>query len=102
MFFLTYIQGPLINEWVIALSRWLNRQIQNGVLDTQEDLWMEVAHAFTRRFANTLEKERAQAELKRGIKMKDGDIDAYVANFEQLARKTGYQHDTTQTLDLFT
>ena len=57
MFFLTYIQGPLVNEWVVALSRWLNCQIQNGVPDTQEDLWTEVARAFMRRFANTLEKE---------------------------------------------
>src|SRR5260370_22239723 len=102
MFFLTYIQGPLVNEWVVALSRWLNRQIQNGVPDTQEDLWTEVARAFMRRFANTLEKERAQAELKRGIKMKDGDIDMYVAHFEQLARKAGYRLNTPQTLDLFT
>ena len=64
MFFLTYIQGPLVNEWVIAVSRWLNRQIQNGIADDNEDLWTEVAVAFIRRFANTLERERAQAELK--------------------------------------
>ena len=57
---------------------------------------------FTRHFANTLERERAQAELKRGIKMKDGDIDAYVANFEQLAQKAGYRLDTPQTIDIFT
>src|SRR5260370_499582 len=61
MFFLTYIQGPLVNEWVVALSRWLNRQVQNGVPDTQEDLWTEVARTFMQRFTNTLEKERAQA-----------------------------------------
>ena len=34
--------------------------------------------------------------------MKDGDIDAYVANFEQLARKAGYRLDTLQTIDIFT
>ena len=102
MFFLTYIQGPLINEWVIAVSRWLNRQIQNGIADDNEDLWTEVAVTFTRCFANTLERERAQAELKQGIKMKDGDIDMYVANFEQLARKAGYCLDTLQTIDIFT
>ena len=102
MFFLTYIQGPLINEWVIAVSCWLNRQVQNRIADDNEDLWTKVAVAFTRRFANMLERERAQAELKRGIKMKDGDIDAYVANFEQLAWKAGYCLDTPQTIDIFT
>ena len=34
--------------------------------------------------------------------MKDGDIDAYVANFEQLTRKAGYHLDTPQTIDIFT
>ena len=34
--------------------------------------------------------------------MKDGDIDTYVANFEQLARKAGYCLDTPQTIDIFT
>ena len=34
--------------------------------------------------------------------MKDGDIDSYVANFEQLAWKAGYWLDTPQTIDLFT
>ena len=102
MFFLTYIQGPLVNEWVIAVSHWLNRQIQNGIADDNEDLWTEVTVAFTRCFTNTLGRERAQAELKRGIKMKDGDIDMYVANFEQLARKAGYRLDTPQTIDIFT
>ena len=102
MFFLTYIQGPLVNEWVIAVSRWLNWQIQNGIADNNEDLWTEVAVAFTRRFANVLERERAQVELKQGIKMKDGDIDTYLANFEQLAQKAGYRLDTPQTINIFT
>src|SRR5258708_31406477 len=34
--------------------------------------------------------------------MKDGDIDAYITNFEQLAQKAGYQLDTPQTINLFT
>ena len=34
--------------------------------------------------------------------MKDGDIDTYVANFEQLARKAGYRLDTPQTINIFT
>ena len=34
--------------------------------------------------------------------MKDGDIDAYVTTFEQLARKAGYPLDSDLTLDFFT
>jgi len=42
MFFLTYIKGPLVNEWVVTVSRWLNRQIQGGTTNTDKRLWGEV------------------------------------------------------------
>ncbi len=38
MFFLTYIKGTLVNEWVITDSRWLIRQIQGGIPTTDERL----------------------------------------------------------------
>jgi len=44
----------------------------------------DVAMSFTRRFANNLEKENAQALLKKGIKMTGEDIDMYVVQFEEL------------------
>ena len=102
MLFLTYIQGNIVNEWIVAMSRWLNCQIAGGIHDDNEDLWRVVDDAFRHRFSNTLERETAQAELKKGIKMKDGDIDAYVTTFEQLARKAGYPLDSDLTLDFFT
>ncbi|KAH9011279.1 hypothetical protein EDB85DRAFT_2160181 [Lactarius pseudohatsudake] len=76
MIFLTYIRGSRVNEWLIAISRWLNRQVsQEGVLDTNPWLWTQVLLTFNQRLTDTLEKERVQATLKKGIKMRDGDID---------------------------
>jgi len=34
--------------------------------------------------------------------MKDGDINVYVAQFEELARMAGYHLDEPQTIDTFT
>jgi len=102
MFFLTYIKGMLVNEWVVTVSRWLNCQIQGGIPTTNERLWGEVVQSFTQRFANNMEKEEAQAQLRRGIKMKDGDIDAYIVQFEELAQMAGYRLDEPQTIDTFT
>src|SRR6266702_6058626 len=48
-----------------------------------------------------MEKEDAQAQLRKGIKMKDGDINAYVAQFKELARMAGYRLDEPQTIDTF-
>src|SRR6266702_7378819 len=36
MFFLTYIKGMQVNEWVIAVNRWLARQIQGGINQMDE------------------------------------------------------------------
>ncbi len=49
-----------------------------------------------------MEKEEAQAQLRRGIKMKEGDIDVYVAQFEELTQMAGYHLDEPQTIDMFT
>jgi len=64
MFFLTYIKGLLVNEWVVTVSRWLNQQIQGGIANTDERLWGEVVQSFTQRFVNNMEKEEAQAQLR--------------------------------------
>ena len=36
MFFLTYIKGTRVNEWVMAVNRWLARQIQGGINTADE------------------------------------------------------------------
>src|SRR5258708_33838735 len=46
-------------------------------------------------------QERAQVELKKGLKMEKQNLDEYVAKFEKLVRHVGYNLDNIQTLDLF-
>src|ERR1700687_4957921 len=49
-----------------------------------------------------MEEERARAELKRGLKMQQGNIDEYVAKFECLIWEAGYDRDTPLTIEIFT
>ncbi len=88
MFFLTYIKGTQVNEWVMAVNRWLARQIQGGINLADERLWNEVAASFTRRFTDSLAKENAQSILRAGVKMKGEDIDAYIIEIEELEPMT--------------
>ncbi len=90
MFFLTYIKGTHVNEWVVAVNQWLAHQIQGGVPTQDEQLWNKVAASFTRRFADSLAKENAQSLLQQGVKMKEEDIDTYIVEFEELVRIAGY------------
>ncbi len=81
MFFLTYIKGTRVNEWVMAVNRWLARQIQGGINMADERLWNEVAASFMQRFADSLAKENAQSILQAGVKMKGEDIDGYIVMY---------------------
>ena len=86
LLFLTYLQGPHVNEWVQSQNRWLvNEVTANGVTLNNVWLWMTMERAFCRNFADTLEQEHAQAALKQGFQMKGEDTDNYVAKFKHLA-----------------
>jgi hypothetical protein len=53
MLFLTYIQGPVVNEWVKGVNTWLRGQIINQRwAPTDEQLWNEVFDSFNRQFTN--------------------------------------------------
>jgi hypothetical protein len=70
MLFLTYIQGPLVNEWVKGVNAWLRGQvIRQRWLTTDERLWDEVQESFNRQFANVMEQENTQAKLAGGLKL---------------------------------
>ncbi len=102
MFFLTYIKGTRVNEWVMAVNQWLAQQIQGGINTADEQLWNEVAASFTRHFTDSLAKENAQSILWTGVKMKGEDIDAYIVEIEELIRLAGYWFDVPQTIETFT
>ena len=103
MLFLTYLQGPLVNEWVKAMSAWLRLQITtNHVRLEDEWLWESTMQAFNRQFADVLEQEKAKALLRRGFKMEGSNLDAYISKFEQTVRHAGLNCDDPLVLDKFT
>jgi hypothetical protein len=96
MLFLTYIQGPIVNEWVKGVNAWLRGQIINQQwAPTDERLWTEVFNSFNRQFANAMEQEDAQAALAKGLQLEKGDLDKLITEFEQLVRHAGYNVNKT-------
>src|SRR6266702_9245 len=102
MFFLTYIKGTRVNEWVMAVNQWVAGERRGGIKRTDERLWNEVAASFTRRFADSLAKENAQSILRAGVKMKGEDINGYIVEIEELIRLAEYRFDVPQTIEVFT
>ncbi|KAH9032480.1 hypothetical protein EDB85DRAFT_2235681 [Lactarius pseudohatsudake] len=50
LLFLGYIQGDLVNEWVMYMTDWLMRQTETGFPEHTRCLWEETLRAFNRRF----------------------------------------------------
>jgi hypothetical protein len=103
MLFLTYIQGPIVNEWVKGVNAWLRGQIINQRwAPTDERLWIEVFDSFNRQFANVMEQEDAQAALAKGLQLEKGDLDKLITEFEQLVCHAGYDINQDLVLRIFT
>jgi hypothetical protein len=103
MLFLTYIQGPIVNEWVKGVNAWLRGQIINQRwAPTDERLWVEVFDSFNRQFANVMEQEDAQAALAKGLQLDKGDLDKLITEFEQLVRHAQYDVNQDLVLRIFT
>jgi hypothetical protein len=103
MLFLTYIQGPIVNEWVKGVNAWLRGKIINQRwAPTDERLWVEVFDSFNRQFANVMEQEDAQAALAKGLQLDKGDLDKLITEFEQLVRHAGYDINQDLVLQIFT
>jgi hypothetical protein len=103
MLFLTYIQGPIVNEWVKGVNAWLRGQIiHQRWAPTDERLWIEVFDSFNRQFANVMEQEDAQAALAKGLQLEKGDLDKLITEFEQLVRHAHYDINQDLVLRIFT
>jgi hypothetical protein len=103
MFFLTYIQGNLVNEWVKGVNAWLCTQVINqGWATTDERLWNGVIGAFNRQYTDVLEQEKAQAEIGSRLHMQQGDLDGLITRFEQLVCHTNYDVNQPLVLQIFT
>ena len=103
MIFLTFLQGDLVKTWVLSAMNWLHEMTDdNGWAQTDRRLYQEIELDFRRAFADTLEGERAKAILRNGVRMMEGNIDAYVAQFDALVAQAGYNLDDPQTIEKFT
>jgi hypothetical protein len=69
---------------------------------TDERLWNGVIGAFNRQYADVLEQEKAQADLGRGLRMQNGDLDGLITRFEQLVRHANYDVNQPLVLQIFT
>jgi hypothetical protein len=63
-------------------------------------LWDFFLQEFEVQYLDTAREDRARAEITK-LKLKDNDIDAYIAEFEELVRQAGYMLGSPESIQLF-
>ena len=107
---LSYMKGPKVDDWVLQQGDRLTIRVQGNTLvnpmippthhDDNENLWREFVADFTRAFTDTASSEQAYAALT-DLQMKGEDIDDYIATFESLIIKAGWERAAQGSLEMF-
>ena len=101
---LTYIRGPMINDWVNTQENNLINRTDttkpNHVREDDKVLWAEFETVFHDAWMDTSKKQNAYDQLMK-LTMAGWDIDTYIATFEQLALTAGWALDAKGTIVRF-
>ena len=105
---LSFIRGEKVDKWVEEKINQLRRAVigdpTQGIppthADTDERLWNAFGADFRAAFQDTAAEENAYAALK-SLNMKDDQIDEYIAHFEVLLAKAGWQRHEKGSIDIF-
>lgn len=101
---LTYIHGPLINDWVDQQEQHLSDQINpskpNWVNKNNKVLWAKFEKAFHDAWTDTSKKQNTYDQLM-WLTMNGWDIDMYIATFDRLALAAGWDAGSEGTITKF-
>jgi hypothetical protein len=101
---LTYICGPMINDWVNSQEESLADRTdttkRGWVQETDEVLWTEFETAFRAAWTDTTKKQTAYDQLMK-LTMQGWDINTYIATFDRLALAAGWALDSEGTIVRF-
>jgi hypothetical protein len=101
-FFLSLMDGPKVEGWTQHTYDWLDQvEADPSQLPFKMTAWQALEANFKRSFVDYAEHERTQDELRK-LKMKDSNVDEYIAAFQLLGHHAGMNLDDPSVLRLFT
>jgi Retrotransposon gag protein len=83
---LTYIKGPRVDDWQEAQ---LDELVNSNLVSDDKALWTNFKQKFKDAYTNS-NKKRAAYDTLMTLQMKEGDIDTYIATFDNLLAKAGW------------
>jgi hypothetical protein len=101
-FFLSLMDGPKVEGWMQHTYNWLDQvEADPSQLPFKMTAWQALEADFKQSFIDYVEHEQAQDELRK-LKMKDSNVDEYIAAFQLLSHHVGMNLNDPFTLRLFT
>ena len=101
---LSYIQGPIIKDWVNTQDKWLETQVnpakRGHVTKTNEVLWDEFKASSRSAWHDTAKTQNAYDQLMKLI-MQGYNVDACNAMFERLTTAAEWELDTKGTITCY-
>jgi hypothetical protein len=100
-YFLSLFEGSDTEGWIQIMDDWLEAvTVDSTILPWRMKEWQVMEREFKKAFVDYAESEKANDELRK-LKMKDGNVDTYIARFTQLAHRGGHNPDQPKLLHLF-
>jgi hypothetical protein len=100
-FFLSLMDGPKVEGWTQRTYDWLDQvEADPSQLLFKMSAWQALEADFKQSFVDYAEHKCAQDELRK-LKMKDSNVDEYIAAFQLLGHCTGMNLNDPSTLRLF-
>jgi len=94
---LSYMDGDKVDAWKEEQMHILEKAANDGVLETDEDLWKDFIERFRNAFTNQNQREESYQKL---CKLKQEDsLDDFFAKFKQLAFEAGVPLDDKGTIE---
>ncbi len=101
IYFLSFMKGNKMKGWTRMQSKWLQDVEENlEILPHTQNAWQVVEHNFKQAFVDYAVKEKAQDKLHK-LKMKEGNINQYITDFQLLAMDANIDLDEPTVLQLF-
>jgi hypothetical protein len=98
--FLSYIRGPLVDDWVATMVERREAALAGGTTRTKEKLWKDMVKTFKEAFASATEQQDTQYQLL-NLRMHGWELDCYAAEFENLVNRAKYSLTDRATIELF-
>lgn len=97
---ISYMRGPKVDDWTDEQQEAMDKDVDDGVVEEFEGHWEKFRKAFETSYTDLAEGINAEKELKE-LRMKEGDIDTYIATFKKLLRLGGYDETEHGAVSMF-